>query len=327
MTTFEERIRDRYATNGTPPPTAGYRFAASRIDWATFWEVTHDADDWLVEPILAKGRGHALYAPAKAGKSLLVLYVAACLATGRPIFDRPAGDPRVVSYLDLEMTADDIRDRLLDMGFGPDVDMSRFHYHSMPSLSALDTASGGHEVEEMAMDLKAELVVVDTVGRAVAGDENEADTMQQFFRYTGGPLKARGIACTRVDHAGKDPAKGQRGSSAKNDDVDVVWHLTPRDAGAFDLRATHRRMGWIPEELHLQLQEDPLSYDIVREGGYPSGTAELVAKLDRIGVRDDEGQRWTRQIMREHGIKAGQAVLVAAIRFRRQRYNDPTNLA
>ena len=38
-------------------------------------------------------------------------------------------------------------------------------------------------------------------------------------------LKEAGIALLRIDHAGKDLTRGQRGTSAKRDDVEVVWFL------------------------------------------------------------------------------------------------------
>src|SRR4051812_35397035 len=62
------------------------------IDWTEFWGRDRCETEWLVEPILAKGRGHALYAQHKVGKSLLTLSMVAELATMR--------EDVVVMYLD-----------------------------------------------------------------------------------------------------------------------------------------------------------------------------------------------------------------------------------
>ncbi len=135
--------------------------------------------------------------------------------------------PRHVLYLDYEMTPEDLRDRLEYFGYGPEYDLSHLHYASLPTLDALDSASGGDQITTDAVALGADLVVIDTAGRAVTGDENEADTYRALYARTGRLLKAEGIALVRLDHAGKDVAKGQRGSSGKNDDVDIVLSLPP----------------------------------------------------------------------------------------------------
>ena len=132
-------------------------------------------------------------------------------------------EPIEVLYLDYEMTIRDVVERLEDMGYDDPDALGRLHYASLPSLDPLDSETGGRAIVDMAQHLKVKLVVVDTFSRAVRGEENEADTVRNWYRWTGQLLKAAGIAFLRIDHAGKDAKLGQRGTSAKNDDVDVVW--------------------------------------------------------------------------------------------------------
>ena len=97
----------------------------------------------------------------------------------------------------------------------------------------------------------AQVVVIDTTGRAVEGEENSADTYREFARTTGLSLKAAGIAMLRTDHAGKDKGRsGQRGSSAKNDDVDLVYHME-REAHTIKLTRLFSRITWAPTEVEL----------------------------------------------------------------------------
>ena len=97
----------------------------------------------------------------------------------------------------------------------------------------------------------AQVVVIDTTGRAVEGEENSADTYREFARTTGLSLKAAGIAMLRTDHAGKDKGKsGQRGSSAKNDDVDLVYHME-RDNHTIKLTRLFSHITWAPIEVEL----------------------------------------------------------------------------
>jgi len=307
--------------NGGPatipePVSTVERHAGSLIDWVEFWSKDRTSSDWLLEPILARGRGHAGIAPGKGQKSLLALNLCAALATGQAVLHRPAGDPVDVLYLDLEMTEDDLYDRLEEMGYGPATDLDHLHYHSLPSLSPLDTEHGGAEVVELAMHHGAELVVVDTLSRVIAGPENDADTLRNFFAYTGMPLKAAGIASWRLDHVGKDATKGGRGTSAKNDDVDVVWEITKRDAGKLDLKATHKRMGWISEQVHLELKTDPLRYILVNDT-WPAGTADAARMLGDAEIPEGTSRRKARQMLIDAGLPAPRNdVIGAALRFR-----------
>jgi len=278
-----------------------------------FWTRNREGEQWLIEPILALGRSHALYAPAKAGKSLLALEIAAAIASGRPVLDQPAGAPRVVLYADFEMTEDDIYERLVDLGYTEADDLTLFHYHLHPLLSPLDTPKGGADLVDHAVKIGAELVVVDTVARTISGEENSSDTIIALARCTFSPLKARHITSLRVDHAGKDLTKGQRGTSAKNDDVDIVWQLTVADEGAVTLRATHRRLSWVPEVVNLTRTENPLRHQPVDQV-WPAGTAEAARKLDDAGAPLDISTREARAL-----IGGRQHVVVAAVKLRKMR--------
>lgn len=305
-------------------PATADRLANARIGFdAEFWAGADDVEDFLVAPILARGRGHLLYAPAKAGKSLLALWLAASAALGHEVLHQAAGTPLKVVYVDLEMTPADVRDRLTDMGIGPDDDLSNLIYYSLPALADLNTPLGGSELVALAAHHEADLVVIDTISRAVHGEENANDTAIGFAKHTGTPLKAAGIALLRVDHAGKEVDRGARGGSAKVDDVDIVWQLTPRDRGHFTLKATHRRVNWVPEEVDLEQHASPLRYT-TGLGSWPAGTQAAAATLDRLGIPVDHGRNKVRAALREAGHTIGTDVLAAAIKYRKGPRPDVT---
>lgn len=306
-------VADRSADGGVLD-----RYAASKVDWATFWQRDRRTEDWLVEPLAPRGRQVAMYSPAGSGKSDLALYVAACLATGRRVLDQPAGEPINVLYLDLEMTEDDVHERLEDMGFGPDDDLSRLHYYLLLDLPPLDTAAGGADLRALAAELDADLVVIDTTAEVIEGPENDADTLQAYTRHTGRPLKADGRTVWRLDHAGKDLDRGQRGTSAKNDDVDVVWELRRRDGSQAQLRATKRRVSWVPEAVDLVRLEDPVRFEQAL-GSWPEGTKEVADLLDALDVPLDAGRRPAAQALREAGHRYRNDTVSAGVRWRRQR--------
>lgn len=287
-----------------------------QIVWADFWATDQREEDWLLAPFLPRNRSIALYAPAKGGKSLFVLDIVARLATGQRVLDQPPGAPIHVGYFDMEMTTTDLYERLTDLGYGPDSDLSHLHYYLLPSLPPLDTAEGGRALLELVARDQAELVVIDTTSRVISGEENSADTMRAFYMHTGLPLKAAGITALRLDHAGKDLEKGQRGTSAKNDDVDLVWRLDPRDGG-LRLHATHRRQAWIPDYLDIVRLSDPLRHELT-VSTVPPGTRELVVQLDAIGVPHEYGRKRVREELAKHGIATPRnEVISAAIRMRK----------
>lgn len=283
------------------------------VDWASLWQA-EGAGDWLFDDVLAAGRGHAIYAAHKLGKSLFALWVAAQLATSR--------DDVAVVYLDFEMTEDDLRERLEDMGHGPGTDLSRLHYALLPSLAPLNTFEGGDELAKLCAHVQARhpgrhlLVVIDTTSRAVDGEENDSTPYRAFARWTGMRLKQAGHTFVRLDHAGKDPTRGQRGSSAKGDDVDLVWKMTKTDEG-IELRRDLSRIAWAPAKVPFRLRQDPLRYEPVGVA-VPAGTADLIARLDRIGVPADATCNQAQRALRDADGKAARRTIVLAAQTARR---------
>ena len=196
-----------------------------QLDWHRAFERLPEDVDWLVPDFLVRGLLYALISPAKAGKSLLMLDVAAALATGRSALGHPAQEPMHVLYVDHENSRDDLTERLGDMGYGPE-DLVNLHCMSFPTMPPLDRADGGQDLVEVAPHYGAELVIIDTVSRVVAGEENSADTYRNFYRHALVPLKAKRRTVVRLDHRGNDPAVTRARGSSATDDIDVAWQLS-----------------------------------------------------------------------------------------------------
>ena len=293
------------------------------VDWHKLW--TNDTTDteWLVEPLLAKGRAHALYAGAKSGKSLMLLEIAAALATGRKTLNQQAQPPMDVLYIDYEMTANDIRDRLEAFGYSDQDNLQHLHYVLLPSIAGLDTAEGAKTVIQAIHATNSKLVIIDTTARAVEGEENDADTMRAFYRWSGVNMKSLGVTWIRADHAGKDTGKGQRGSSAKNDDVDVVWRFTKRNETSILLEATHRRMQWIPDKVEIELTniDDILRHKLLGDE-IPDAALQLAQTIDNLTTDVEISVRAARRLLKDHNIKGGTDILRQALAVRRKRHAD-----
>ncbi len=316
---FDELRARRAATNGHAETNGEWVPPTPLVDWVEAYGCGDDPARWLAEPLLPAAGAVAIFAKGGTGKSLLALWLAAGLATGRG----PAGpaEPIEVLYLDYEMTLDTVVERLEDMGYAEPEGLAHLHYASLPSLAPLDTAEGGRAVVEMAGRLGVALVVVDTFGRAVNGEEDKADTVRAWYRWTGQLLKTAGIAFLRIDHAGKDVARGQRGTSAKNDDVDIVWEMTAREHGEFLLRATKRRVSWVDERVVLRQTsvDGVLAYHW--DGGtttYLAGTKDVAEMLDKLGAAVDISRREAMILLRDNGHGRANNIVADALRWRRE---------
>jgi hypothetical protein len=225
-------------------------------------------------------------------------------------------------------------ERLDTLGYTREDDLSHLHYALIPSLPPLNTYEGAAEVMKLVELTGSQVVVIDTTGRAVEGEENSADTYREFARTTGLSLKAAGVALLRTDHAGKDKGKtqGQRGSSAKNDDVDIVYHLQ-RDGHTIKLTRLFSRIGWAPTEVELveeQLEDDysPIrlkeELETFTEETYDLARRILMAFPDlKPGMRQEDTTKF-RDEARARGVKAKNSKWSKALRaIAQNRLRDP----
>ena len=314
----------------TPIPTPD-EMLSMLVDWKAFWSLEHATEEWLAKPLIAKGRQTALFAGAKTGKSWLTLNVTAALATGKPILGQPAQPPVHVLYLDYEMIESDLYERLEQFGYTEDDDLSHLHYALIPNLPPLNTTEGASAVMKLVELTKAEVVVIDTTGRAIDGEENSADSYREFARTTGLALKRSNISCIRTDHAGKDGGKkqGQRGSSAKNDDVDIVYRLDKSDDG-LTLKRTHTRISWVPETVSLVVEDfdDIISIRLrsKEQRGWTVKEIAIANRLDELGFPQDIGVNEVIRQLKDQGISLGhKSAIGRAIQCRKQPRPDPLN--
>jgi hypothetical protein len=294
------------------------------INWQDLWAHTPDEIEWLCEPLLARGRSVALYSQAKAGKSLLALEIAAAVACGRAVIGNPAREPLRVLYVDLENTPEDLLERLQALGYGP-TDLGNLAYLSFPNLPALDSAEGGQHLLACALAHRVDLVIIDTVSRVVDGKEDSADTFNALYRHALVPLKARKVAVFRLDHSGKDMERGQRGSSAKDGDVDAVWLLTKVTERTLYLTRKASRSQAGADRVDLRREFSPLRHiATTAAANLPGEVQDACDALDRARVPLDLGRDKCRAALDGIGIKIGSNTTMAAIvRARKARENLP----
>jgi hypothetical protein len=176
--------------------------------------------------------------------------------------------------VDQENGDDDIYLQFAAMGYKYN-DLPNFHYYSFPDIAFLDTREGGMELYALARYHSADLVVVDTVSRVIEGKENENDTFLNLYKYSGMTLKAINTSLIRLDHAGKELARGMRGASAKTGDIDAVWQLDcPQGSDLLTLTRTHTRRKVGASEVEIERRDDPLRHVLLEAPEPGAGMAE-----------------------------------------------------
>lgn len=312
---FAEPLADLPALEKGPATvTPGF----APLDWTSLLAGPPPEPDWVLWPIAERGQSVSLYSTPKDGKSLLMLDMLWRAAAGEKVLGQPARPPIRVLYVDAENTHRELHKRLNNMGADP-AQLEGFVYLLHAPIGQLDTKPGAAQLVQLVDEHQAELVVIDTISRFIEGAENDADTWLKVYREALEPLKAREVAVIRLDHSGKDVDRGERGSSAKNGDVDVSWQLTyNKSVETRTLTRKLTRSGNGPERLVLNVQEGPLRHEAASEFD-PDPVEELVEKLDALGAEPDLGRRLAAPLLRENGHSFSDANLREALLRRKDR--------
>jgi hypothetical protein len=195
-------------------------------------------------------------------------------------------------------------------------------------LPRFDSEEGGKAIIANLGYNHCDVLVIDTVSMAIAGEENSNDTWLRFQQHTGLVLKRKDITVLRIDHAGKGSAGGPRGGSAKGGSVDAEWRVRRYSDGTLTLKCETHRMPIQDTELNVEIVEDPLlTHRIVSSGHRPSRgmtAVEVADALDKAGYPSDMTHQASRTAMKGLGLKAGSTKRDEAIRLRKERgFVDP----
>lgn len=101
----------------------------------------------------------------------------------------------------------------------------------------------------------------------------------------------------------------------------MVWKLTRTQSGIC-LQRELARMAWVPEKVTFGMTEDPLAYRRLA-GDWPAGTNDTVQALDRLGVPLDAAARAAQRTLKEAGQGKRMQVVAAALKWRRERAEEP----
>jgi putative DNA primase/helicase len=255
----------------------------------------------ILAPILSSKSLALLYGPRGIGKTLLALGIASAVAAGKGFLRWQAPRPRRVVYVDGEMAASEMRERLRLFGAAPETltfvlgDLNP-RGGGLPDLGRLE----GQITLGRNWGAWPDLLVLDNLSSLVGRDGNGAEcwsAVQRFLMH----LRRQNVAVLVVHHADK---KGrQRGTSEREDLLDLVLSLrrpgnyTPRDGARFEIHFEKARGLWGDTVEPIEAQLAPDSQGTPQWSWQPAHRSELdrVAALLKAGLNPN-------QIARELGI-------------------------
>lgn len=208
----------------------------------------------LIDNLLFRGQNVMIFAKAGVGKTNLSTAIGAAVSRGGLLFGPyTVPEPRGVIYLDAEMPAVEMQERLRNSWIKPDP--SRFKIISAELLAAqclsvpnlVDPVWRGGILEYLKKHPEYQLLVLDNLSSLTPGcDENSGldwDAINQWMLS----IRRLGASVILVHHAGKSGA--QRGISKREDQLDLVLKLSKiEDRAVSAFRVDFEKARSLPEK-------------------------------------------------------------------------------
>jgi hypothetical protein len=227
-----------------------------------------EEERWLVEGFLSASSLTVLAASPKAGKTWLVLALAAAVATGTQAMGRyQVGSPGRVLLFAAEDDPRSIRERMESLCAGQNLQLTADLAVDIITADSLkiDTPEDRELLEELLLDRRPRLLVLDPLVRMHSGAESSASHISEVFGYLRQLTRRHKLAIVVTHHlaksratGGRQPGHAMRGSGDIHAAYDHGAMLVRQDDGSVLLTLEHRTAA----------SPDPVAYRLVsRPGG------------------------------------------------------------
>jgi hypothetical protein len=241
--TFLEGTRARPQDDPDAPPRE-----LELIELSTLLEMHLDKPRELIGQLVREASLGMIHAPAGVGKTFFGLGMAVSLTHGVPFLDYPVNEAFSAVYIDGEMAAYDIRERFRLLSIPLDRKGASL-YIVTPDLThrgipKVDSEEGRAALlTQLDERPEVKLVVLDNLACLTRpdGDDHGAKSFS-FVQDLMLECRRRQVACWIVHHSGKSGE--QRGTSRRNDVLDVVLKLTPHmstEGGRTEVQVTFEK--------------------------------------------------------------------------------------
>jgi hypothetical protein len=207
--------------------------------WADDIEIKLDQSG-LIDGLLSSTAMTVVYGESGAGKTFVVIDIGCHVAAGMP-WRGMAVEQGIVVYIAAE-SPESVQRRIWAWKQRHGVE----HLPVLVVTSNVDMLNGdADELVALVSQIRESrgrvaLTIVDTLARAMTGNENAPDDMGKFVAACGRIREASGGHVLIVHHCGKDLARGARGHSSLRAATDVELEITNGEAGGCIRVSKHR---------------------------------------------------------------------------------------
>ena len=260
---LEEMCADARELTNIPLSQAG---GLTSVTAEAFLEMQLPTREMMLDPILATQSLSLLYSKRGVGKTFFAVGIAHTIATGGNLLGWSAPKPRGVLFVDGELPARVLRDRISAVAESArskaNLERLRLITPDLQSSPMPDLATREGQALIEARLGEAELLILDNLSSLCrTGKENEGEGWLPVQEWAL-KLRQRGVAVLFVHHAGKTGA--QRGTSRREDVLDVVLALrhptdySPTEGLRYELHFEKCRslLGEGVKPLEVRLQAD-----------------------------------------------------------------------
>jgi 5S rRNA maturation endonuclease (ribonuclease M5)/archaellum biogenesis ATPase FlaH len=227
-----------------------------------FVEMELPTRDVFLDPFITASSLGMLYAKRGIGKTFFALELAYTIAAGGNFLSFKSPEPRKVLYIDGEMPAASMQERLgRIMNSAPKKPKAGYFKFINSSLQgeplpSLSTEEGRKFIKPQIME--ADVIIIDNLSCWTTGDENDGEDWLPIQHWLL-DLRRQGKAIILVHHANKQ--NGQRGTSRREDALDWVIKLdrpkkyNPKDGARFTVHFEKSRhlYGDVVESFEAQM--------------------------------------------------------------------------
>lgn len=226
----------------------------ARLSYDTDAELDRIASQqWLIDQIIPVDAFGMIYGPSSTYKSFHAMDLAACIASGKSWHGNDTDNPGHVLYIGAEGAAGlQARKKAWEIRHGVKL-------MNLGILSASPVINDGNDCRHLinlctSIDTPTKLIVIDTLARTFAGEENSASDMGDFIRACDVIREHTGATVLVIHHSGKDAEKGARGSSALRAACDFEYQVTRTGERATKFKCTKAKDSEPMEDTAFKLE-------------------------------------------------------------------------
>lgn len=167
--------------------------------------------EYWIEPVLPKNGKVMVSASSNVGKSMFVMNLALAMTCNIPLaFEKFKVNPARVLYLDLEMGESPMKDRFQTMCRKNNLSTDTLFVKHLPCADLLNDEQCNN-LRKCIAEAKADVVILDPLGHAWAGDENSGDQVAKFTSRMNEIISERKVSFLIVHHWRKAKKEAKEG--------------------------------------------------------------------------------------------------------------------